>query len=123
MFQTNIFYADTLSASAYCFSLALAALVSTGSLLVWHLFLCLHNQTTLEFYIQLQQQRLGTDSLWNSLWSGSSGRNPFDEGWRKNLMRIFGDVPWYRNLWPSRHLPPPPKFPFELQGRDLKEYV
>jgi hypothetical protein len=57
----------------------------------------------------------------DALNSGITFRNPFDEGWRKNMMRVFGDVPWYYNLWPSLHLPPEPKYPFELHYRDLKE--
>jgi hypothetical protein len=53
--------------------------------------------------------------------NGFTYKNPFDEGWRKNVKRVFTDLPWYRNLWPSLQNPPPPKYPLELSFRDLKE--
>lgn len=51
-------------------------------------------------------------------WFSFKDVNPFDEGsWRKNLRRVLGDVPWYRNLYPSCREPPPPMFPGELPDR------
>jgi hypothetical protein len=52
---------------------------------------------------------------------GTPYKNPFDEGWRKNLKRVFGDIPWTRQLWPIVITPPPPKYPFELRTRDIKD--
>lgn len=43
-------------------------------------------------------------------------RNPFDEGWRKNLRRVLGDVPWYAHLLPNLSPPAPPKYPFVYSG-------
>ena len=39
-------------------------------------------------------------------------KNPFDEGWRKNMRRITGDVPWYTHLWPNFTPPPAPLYAF-----------
>jgi len=50
-------------------------------------------------------------------------RNPFDEGWRKNLRRVFGNVPWYRNLLPGFHPPAEPKYPFELSARQHEAFA
>jgi palmitoyltransferase len=46
MFQTNMFHANSLTASVYCFSLALSAIVSAGLLLVWHAYLTITNQVS-----------------------------------------------------------------------------
>ncbi len=73
-------------------------------------------QTTLEFYINVKN---ATEAQSN----GQPYKNPFDEGWRKNLKRVFGYVPWYRNLWPSFHPPADPKYPFELEQRKLIEQL
>ena len=42
---------------------------------------------------------------------GTTFKNPFDRGWRKNMRRVFGDVPWYRALCISRRYPVPPEYP------------
>ena len=55
--------------------------------------------------------------------NGITYKNPFDEGWRKNLKRIFGYVPWYMNLWPSFHKPADPKYPFELKPMGLHDQL
>lgn len=102
----------SLSATTFAFSICLAAMISTGVLLVWHLYLCVTNQTTIEFYINFRNKQ-------EAAGNGVTYKNPFDEGWRKNLKRIFGFVPWYRNLLPSWHVPPEPKFAFELEPRPL----
>lgn len=127
--QTHVFHANSISASIYCFSVTLAGLISAGLLMFWHLYLTLTNQTTLEFYEHMAQQTvtwttcLTMPFAWIPGLNSSGPRNPFDEGWRKNLKRVLGDVPWYRNLWPSFHTPPPPKYPFELEERVLREYI
>lgn len=54
---------------------------------------------------------------------GHPYKNPFDEGWRKNLRRIFGHVPWYKNAFPSLHRPPEPKYPFELGHRSVDSAI
>eukprot|EP00981_Chlorochromonas_danica_P011537 scaffold4094_cov201-Ochromonas_danica.AAC.7 len=141
MFRTHLFYADTLSASIFCFGLALSGLVSAGLLLLWHAYLTFTNQTSLEFYENFSRSNEpwlsatlsffyppagslhSQNSHSNANNHASNRSNPFDEGWRKNVRRVLGEVPWYRLLWPSRHLPPPPKYPFDLDGRDLQDVI
>ena len=53
MLQTNLFVANNLSASAYCFSLAISAAISSGVLLIWHIYLCLTNQVSNLFTLKL----------------------------------------------------------------------
>ena len=48
--------------------------------------------------------------------SGTTFRNPFDKGWRKNVKRVFGDVPWYTILLPSDRLPLDPEYPFDFEA-------
>lgn len=100
---------------------------------------CALDQTSLEFYENFSRTNepwlsdalsffyppaasLNSQSHSNAN-SHAYNRNPFDEGWRKNVRRVLGEVPWYRLLWPSRHLPPPPKYPFDLDGRDLQDVI
>ncbi len=121
----------------YVFTIAIAAMISTGILLGWHTFLILTNQvgspaakfyclvclllcllhgfqiydfvqTTIEFYINIEETR----TAWQE---GRLFKNPFDKGWRKNLRRVFGDVPWYAALSMSFRTPPPPDHPFDLE--------
>lgn len=47
---------------------------------------------------------------------GIDYKNPFDEGWRKNIRRVLGDVPWYVHLLPNFTLPAPPMYSFEYNG-------
>lgn len=47
---------------------------------------------------------------------GIEYKNPFDEGWRKNVRRVLGDVPWHVHLFPNFTPPAPPKYSFEYSG-------
>ena len=99
---------DTASLTVFLCTVAFAAMLSVGVLLAIHVYLSLTNQTTLELYINYdegcEQRKLG-----------NVYHNPFDQGWRKNLRRVLGDVPWYRALLlPSLHGPPPPLYPFSV---------
>ena len=86
------------------FTLGLSAFFSVGILLVWHVYLCLTNQTTIEFYINYDEGREAKQR-------GETYKNPFDKGWRKNLRRVFGDVQWWRAGLFSLRPPPEPEYP------------
>ena len=95
------------------FTVCLAGGIAVGFLLAWHIYLVATNQTTgkeyahaeihvncvdpyyttclllcrfctVEFYINIHERR-------QALESGRVYKNPFNEGWRKNLMRVFGN--------------------------------
>jgi hypothetical protein len=73
-------------------------------------------QTSIEFYINLDHKyRLAEEQSSNPHLAPMVFANPFDEGWRKNIRRVFGDVPWYRDLLPSWREPPQPKYPVDAQ--------
>ncbi|KAJ1432034.1 DHHC palmitoyltransferase-domain-containing protein [Ochromonadaceae sp. CCMP2298] len=116
MFQTNLLLTSqsgSLTAATFCFSVGLSALLSAGSLLAWHAYLALSNQTSVEFYENLTRAFVAQQH-------GLVFRNAFDEGWRKNMRRVFGDAPWYRHLLPHNSPPPPPRYAFVL---DAAEYA
>jgi hypothetical protein len=108
--QPSFLDITNISATTYCFTLTLAASISSGILLIWHLYLCLTAQTTVDFHVNWRNSN-------DARASGQTFKNPFDEGWRKNVRRIVGYVPWYKILFPSLHRPPAPKYPFELSQR------
>eukprot|EP00600_Ochromonadales_sp_CCMP1393_P007346 CAMPEP_0174957578 /NCGR_PEP_ID=MMETSP0004_2-20121128/2148_1 /TAXON_ID=420556 /ORGANISM="Ochromonas sp., Strain CCMP1393" /LENGTH=134 /DNA_ID=CAMNT_0016205699 /DNA_START=563 /DNA_END=967 /DNA_ORIENTATION=- len=111
MFQANVvdILQDVgLTAYSYCFSVALSASISAGSLCLWHLYLTFTNQTTIEFYTNM---KLGYEARRE----GVQFRNPYDEGIRKNLRRVFGDLPWYRQLLPNFSPPTEPLYSFEFE--------
>ena len=77
-------------------------------LFIFHSYLILTNQTTLEFYINwdLRQEAKKMNIIY---------KNPFDQGYKKNIRRILTDIPWYQLLYPhfvSRH--PKPLYPIDL---------
>jgi hypothetical protein len=47
-------------------------------------------------------------------------KNPYDKGWRRNLRRVFGDVPLHKSLALSLRLPPEPEYAF-LPTSDMIE--
>jgi len=76
----------------FSYTVALSALISVTLLGSWHAYLCVTNQTTIEFYINMEERSEAKQR-------GTTFKNPFDKGnWRKNLVRVFGDVPWWRAL-------------------------
>ena len=77
--------------TSFCFTIALSAAFAVGILFFWHVYLVLTNQTTIEFYINL-------DEASHAKSQGEKYKNPFDKGWRRNLTRVFGDSPWYTYL-------------------------
>jgi hypothetical protein len=46
-------------------------------------------------------------------------KNPFDKGWRKNMMRVFGDLPWYKAGLISVREPPTQAYPFLPQAQTV----
>jgi len=85
-------------------TVGLSAGISVSILLIWHVYLCLTNQTTIEFYINMEERS-------EAKAAGLVFKNPFDKGWRKNLIRVFGDAPWYQSSLISLREPPPSPFP------------
>jgi hypothetical protein len=100
--MTNIFSLD--GAILFTFTLSVSAEASVGILLIWHIYLCLTNQTTIEFYINYDEGR-------DAKAQGMVYKNPFDVGWRKNLRRVFGDVPLWRAGLLSFRPPVEPEYP------------
>lgn len=93
----------------FVFTLAVSGGVSVSVLLFWHIYLIVTNQTTIEFYVNMEERRIARDE-------GYVFHNPFDEGLRGNLRRVFGDVAWYLALLPSVRPPPEPMYPLLLRG-------
>ena len=89
----------------FVFILGVSASISVGVLLFWHMYLSLSNQTTIEFYLNMAERA-------DAKRGGYAYKNPYDQGWRKNLKRVFGDVEWYQALSLSWRPPPPPQYPF-----------
>ena len=92
-------------AIASVFTVCLAGGIAVGFLLVWHMYLIATNQTTVEFYINMHEKR-------DALEKGKTYKNPFDKGWRKNLLRVFGDdgvdllCLYFKLMSPMRATPP-----------------
>ncbi|MED6199515.1 putative protein S-acyltransferase 16 [Stylosanthes scabra] len=62
-------------------------------LLVWHVYLILHNKTTIEYYG-------GVRALWLAEKGGSIYKHPYDLGPYENLTSILGpNILWW--LWPT----------------------
>jgi palmitoyltransferase len=95
------YFRDLHDALLYAFTVAVAAMVSVGILLAWHIYLVSTNQTTIEFYINMEERADAKEQ-------GFIYTNPFDKGWRKNWKRIFGDGSWYEVILISLRKPPPP---------------
>ena len=49
-------------------------------------------------------------------------KNPYDKGWRRNLRRVFGDVPLHKAASLSFRLPPEPEYSF-LPTADMIESI
>mmetsp|Transcript_11715 Transcript_11715/g.11350 ORF Transcript_11715/g.11350 Transcript_11715/m.11350 type:complete len:345 (+) Transcript_11715:449-1483(+) len=89
----------------YVFILGISSSIAVGVLLVYHSYLCLTNQTTIECYLNVYERE-------DAKAIGMIFKNPYDMGWRKNLRRVFGDTPWYASLFISRRRPVDPEYPF-----------
>lgn len=111
--STFIFNVSMHTAIVFTFTIAISAFFSVGILLLWHAYLSLTNQTTIEFYLNMEERS-------DAKLRNETFKNPYDKGWRKNLRRVFGDVSWYSSLLPSFRLPPPPDYPMLPESEHLK---
>jgi len=67
------------------------------------------SQTTIDFYTNATKK-------YSLAKRGIDYKNPFDQGLRKNLARVFGNGPLYSHLWPNYALPAAPMYAFEYGG-------
>lgn len=105
-------YINVNTAVVYSYTVGLSAFISVALLGSWHLYLCLTNQTTIEFYINLEERS-------DARQRGAVFKNPFDKGWRKNLTRVFGNAShWTHALTMSLRAPPPEEWP-ALPTKDM----
>lgn len=103
--EAPAYYRDLHDALIYSFTIGLSAACSVGLLLGWHAYLVSSNQTTIEFYINMEERADAKDE-------GRVFTNPFDKGWRKNWRRVFGDGAWWAAVLISLRKPPPPLYPY-----------
>ena len=95
------------------FTICATGTISVGALLIWHIYLILTNQTTVEFHVNLREHR-------EALQYGQIYSNPFNQGWSKNIERVFGkgsESIWYKILvpvWPSSLEYYVPKYPDDV---------
>lgn len=101
----------------FIFTVATSGALSVGILLCWHIYLICTNQTTIEFYINMEEKRI-------SRAAGQIYKNPFDMGAaRRNLSRIFGSYSrWYYALMPNVSFPIEPQHPFILKSACPTEF-
>ncbi len=103
--KVSDFLASEANGIVYAFTIGISIFIAVGILLGWHVYLTITNQTTLEFYINMDERS-------DAKSRGEVYKNPYDRGWRKNLLRVFGDVPWYKAILMSYRLPIEPEYPF-----------
>jgi palmitoyltransferase len=99
-----LYYRNLHDAMVYSFTVAISAGLAVSVLLFWHLYLCLTNQTTIEFYINMEERAEAKEG-------GYTYKNPFDKGWRKNLRRVFGEGSLCGAVLMSLRSPPPCEYP------------
>ena len=102
-YATTIPNINLRNAATFSFTIAMSAAFAVGILFFWHVYLAFTNQTTIEFYINMDERSYAKSK-------GETFKNPFNKGWRKNMMRIFGDGPWYRWFLISVKAPSVPEF-------------
>lgn len=100
---------------------AVSACIASLLFVVWNLYLTLTNQTTIEFYSRLLD---GPSSGGGSGVVG--GGNPYNMGWRANVVAVYGPSVWRTLLLPVLSEPPGDGIVFPMnQGRGypLKELL
>jgi palmitoyltransferase len=102
--ESVLYYRQLHDAMIYSFTVAVSAAVAVGVLLLWHGYLIFTNQTTIEFYINIEERMEAKEA-------GYTYKNPFDKGWRKNLSRVFGAGSPCSVVLLSLRDPPPPLYP------------
>ena len=82
------------------FALMISCAVGAGVffLLVFHLYLAASAQTTIEFHGNFRRRKRARHR--GVIWT-----NPYDLGWKRNLMQIYGELTIWA-LMPSRKEPP-----------------
>ncbi|KAA8534417.1 hypothetical protein F0562_031934 [Nyssa sinensis] len=75
-FPVRIFYIT-------CSAMIVGLSLTLGTLLCWHMYLIIHNMTTIEYYE-------GIRAAWLARKSGQTYRHPFDVGVFKNITLILG---------------------------------
>jgi palmitoyltransferase len=103
--QGPAYYRNLHDAMVYSFTVCASAAIAVSILIVWHIYLCCTNQTTIEFYINIENRADAKEE-------GKEYKNPFDKGWRKNLKRVFGNERgFFGAILISSRPPPPQKYP------------
>ena len=82
---------------------AVSACIAALLFVCWNLFLTLTNQTTIEFYGRVLD---GPAAGGGKGAAGSGGGNPFNMGWRANLLAVYGPSVWRSLLLPILSEPP-----------------
>lgn len=77
--SASLYVADTPSSVVATFVFAVALAISLGCLSMYHLFLVCFGMTTLEFMKRIRVR--AATGEW---------QNPFDLGWRRNLVSVLG---------------------------------
>jgi len=94
-------------------SFMLCAAVGCAIMLLggFHVYLVLTAQTTIEFHGNWNARRKARKA--NKKW-----RNPYDQGWRKNWKRVYGDLPILVSLLPS--IREPEYLPVPIPGKNTR---
>mmetsp|Transcript_11287 Transcript_11287/g.23102 ORF Transcript_11287/g.23102 Transcript_11287/m.23102 type:complete len:542 (-) Transcript_11287:480-2105(-) len=90
-----------------CAAVGLAIMILGG----FHVYLVLTAQTTIEFHGNWSKHRKAKKA-------NKKYRNPYDEGWRKNWKRVYGDRPMLLALLPSFR--EPEYLPVPIPGKDTR---
>lgn len=64
-------------------------------------------QTTIEFYVNIENKLEARNE-------NCEYKNPFDQGFRKNIARLLGNVPWYYLFFPVPNEPQCPLYPLQV---------
>ena len=72
------------------------------------LYVVISFQTTIEFYVNMEERAYSKEK-------GEIYKNPFHQGWSKNMARVFGDTTWFFALLPSLRPPAEPMYPLVLR--------
>ena len=78
---------------------AVSACIASLLFVVWNLYLTLTNQTTIEFYGRMLDGPAGGKAA-------VGGGNPYNMGWRANILAVYGPNVWRTLLLPVLTDPP-----------------
>eukprot|EP01089_Gocevia_fonbrunei_P002672 TRINITY_DN12588_c0_g1_i1.p1 TRINITY_DN12588_c0_g1~~TRINITY_DN12588_c0_g1_i1.p1 ORF type:complete len:317 (-),score=22.09 TRINITY_DN12588_c0_g1_i1:26-976(-) len=84
----------------FLFVMSVALFIAVSLMMVWHLYLILTSQTTIEFYFNKWKASEARDR-------GETYRNPYDLGYKKNWEYFFGKGKyWFSWMLPDWNSPP-----------------